>query len=61
MFATNTIPPQANYKTPNPAIHWEEYNMRAPTHVEEFTTRNASGKRLVSMYVGTRVIGFGHI
>lgn len=50
MFATNKIPPQANYKTPNPEIHWDEYNMRVPTHVEEFATRNASGKRLVSMY-----------
>ncbi|KAJ7046113.1 polyketide synthase [Mycena alexandri] len=42
MFATNSIPPQANYKTPNPAIHWEEYNMRVPTQVEEFTTSNAN-------------------
>ncbi|KAF8195303.1 hypothetical protein K438DRAFT_802881 [Mycena galopus ATCC 62051] len=49
MFATNSIPPQANYKNPNPAIHWEEYNMRVPTQVEEFTTRNASGKKLVSI------------
>jgi acyl transferase domain-containing protein len=51
MFATNSIPPQPNYKTPNPEIHWDEYNMRVPTQVEEFTTRNASGKKLVSMYV----------
>ncbi|KAF9016931.1 polyketide synthase [Hymenopellis radicata] len=49
MLATNIVPPQANYKTPNPAIRWDEYNMRVPTQVEEFTTRNASGKRLVSI------------
>ncbi|KAJ7898537.1 polyketide synthase [Mycena olivaceomarginata] len=49
MFATNNIPPQANYKTPNTAIHWDEYNMRVPTQVEEFKTRHASGKRLVSL------------
>jgi acyl transferase domain-containing protein len=50
MLATNRIPPQANYKTPNTAIHWDEYNMRVPTQVEEFKTRHASGKRLVSLY-----------
>jgi acyl transferase domain-containing protein len=50
MFATNSIPPQANYKTPNTAIHWDEYNMRVPTQVEEFKTRHVSGKRLVSLY-----------
>ncbi|KAF8920772.1 polyketide synthase [Mucidula mucida] len=61
MFATNTIPPQANYKTPNPAIHWEEYNMRAPTHVEEFTTRNASGKRLVSISASGLLGANGHV
>jgi hypothetical protein len=51
MLAKNTIPPQPNYKSPNPEIHWDEYNMRVPTKVEDFTTRNASGKRLVSMCV----------
>ncbi|KAF7374106.1 Polyketide synthase [Mycena sanguinolenta] len=49
MFATNKIPPQPNYKTPNPEIHWDEYNMRVPARVEEFSTGNASGKRLVSI------------
>jgi acyl transferase domain-containing protein len=51
MLATNRIPPQANYTAPNPAIHWDEYNMRVPTQIEEFKTRHASGKRLVSLYV----------
>jgi hypothetical protein len=51
MFASNRIPPQVNYQTPNPAIHWDEYNMRVPVEVEEFKTRNTSGKKLVSMYV----------
>ncbi|KAJ7191756.1 hypothetical protein B0H12DRAFT_1246247 [Mycena haematopus] len=49
MFATNKIPPQSNYKTPNPEIHWDEYNMRVATKVEKFATRNPSGKRLVSI------------
>ncbi|KAJ7351379.1 polyketide synthase [Mycena albidolilacea] len=49
MFATNRIPPQANYTAPNPAIHWDEYNMRVPIQIEEFKTRHASGKRLVSL------------
>ncbi|KAJ7842961.1 polyketide synthase [Mycena olivaceomarginata] len=49
MLAKNTIPPQPNYKSPNPEIHWDEYNMRVPTKVEDFTTRNASGKRLISI------------
>ncbi|KAJ6494580.1 polyketide synthase [Mycena sanguinolenta] len=49
MFATNKIPPQPNYKTPNPEIHWDQYNMRVPAQVENFSTGNASGKRLVSI------------
>ncbi|KAJ7153578.1 polyketide synthase [Mycena crocata] len=61
MFATNTIPPQANYKSPNPAIHWEEYNMRVPTKVEPFTTRNASGKRLVSINASGLLGANGHV
>ncbi|KAF9011622.1 FabD/lysophospholipase-like protein [Hymenopellis radicata] len=61
MFATNTIPPQANYKIPNPTIHWEEYNMRAPTQVEEFTTRNTSGKKLVSINASGLLGANGHV
>ncbi|KAF8149650.1 polyketide synthase [Mycena galopus ATCC 62051] len=49
MFSSNLIPPQANYKTPNPTIHWEEYKMRVPTEVEEFKARNTFRKRLVSI------------
>ncbi|KAJ7811280.1 polyketide synthase [Mycena olivaceomarginata] len=49
MLATNRIPPQANFTAPNPAIHWDEYNMRVPTQIEELKTRHASGKRLVSL------------
>ncbi|KAF7358619.1 Polyketide synthase [Mycena sanguinolenta] len=61
MFATNTIPPQANYKSPNPAIRWNEYNMRVPTVVEEFNTRNIAGKRLVSIN-GSGILGAnGHV
>ncbi|KAF8178693.1 polyketide synthase [Mycena galopus ATCC 62051] len=61
MFATNTIPPQANYKSPNPAIHWDEYNMRVPEGVEEFNTRNASGKRLVSINASGLLGANGHV
>ncbi|KAK7039743.1 polyketide synthase [Favolaschia claudopus] len=49
MFATNRIPPQANYNTPNPAIRWDEYNMRIIPEVEEFNAHSLSGKRLVSI------------
>ncbi|KAJ7885730.1 polyketide synthase [Mycena olivaceomarginata] len=61
MFATNKIPPQANYKSPNPAIHWDEYNMRVATQAEEFKTRNASGKRLVSINAFGLLGANGHV
>ncbi|KAJ7622843.1 polyketide synthase [Mycena polygramma] len=61
MLATNSVPPQANYKNPNPAIHWDEYNMRVATGVEEFTTRHASGKRLVSINASGLLGANGHV
>ncbi|KAF7351064.1 Polyketide synthase [Mycena sanguinolenta] len=61
MFARNTIPPQANYKAPNPAIHWDEYNMRVVTGAEEFTTRNPSGKKLVSINASGLLGANGHV
>ncbi|KAK7057599.1 polyketide synthase [Favolaschia claudopus] len=61
MFKTNTIPPQANYSKPNPAIHWEEYNMRVPTTIEEFKTQHSSGKRLVSINASGLLGANGHV
>ncbi|KAJ7301903.1 hypothetical protein DFH08DRAFT_992112 [Mycena albidolilacea] len=61
MFASNRIPPQVNYQTPNPAIHWDEYNMRVPVEVEEFKTRNTSGKKLVSINASGLLGANGHV
>ncbi|KAK7044311.1 polyketide synthase [Favolaschia claudopus] len=61
MFATNRIPPQANYNTPNPAIRWDEYNMRIIPEVEEFNARSPSGKRLVSINSSGLLGANGHV
>ncbi|KAK6974313.1 polyketide synthase [Favolaschia claudopus] len=61
MFATNRIPPQANYNTPNPAIRWDEYNMRIIPIVEEFNARSPSGKRIVSINSSGLVGANGHV
>ncbi|KAF8213913.1 hypothetical protein K438DRAFT_1902128 [Mycena galopus ATCC 62051] len=47
IFKTGLIPPTVNLATPNPAIHWKEYNMRAPTEVTKLS--NHSGRSLISM------------
>ncbi|KAK7039778.1 polyketide synthase [Favolaschia claudopus] len=61
MFATNRIPPQANYNTPNPAIRWDEYNMRIIPEVEEFNAHSPSGKRLVSINSSGLLGANGHV
>ncbi|KAK7039784.1 polyketide synthase [Favolaschia claudopus] len=61
MFATKRIPPQANYNTPNPAIRWDEYNMRIIPEVEEFNARSPCGKRLVSINSSGLLGANGHV
>ncbi|KAK7044317.1 polyketide synthase [Favolaschia claudopus] len=61
MFATNRIPPQVNYNNPNPAIRWDQYNMRIIPEVEEFNARSPSGKRLVSINSSGLLGANGHV
>ncbi|RDB25816.1 Reducing polyketide synthase FUB1 [Hypsizygus marmoreus] len=49
MFKTGIIPPTMNLKTLNPAIHWEQYRLRAPVEAMQFKARNSSGRHLVSL------------
>lgn len=49
MFERGLIPPQIHFKTPNPAIHWTEYNMHVPTKVMPLQASSPSGKPLVSI------------
>jgi acyl transferase domain-containing protein len=47
IFETGLIPPTVNLTTPNPAIHWKEHNMRAPTQAT--TLSKHSGRSLICM------------
>ncbi|KAI0768339.1 ketoacyl-synt-domain-containing protein [Trametes elegans] len=49
IFETGTVPPNANFKTPNPAIRWKEFNFRVPLEAEPLTARAPSGRALVAM------------
>ncbi|KAF8192401.1 hypothetical protein K438DRAFT_2135640 [Mycena galopus ATCC 62051] len=48
IFEHGIIPPNVNLSTPNPAIKWLEYNLRAPTQPTPLPTTN-SNKTLISM------------
>ncbi|KAJ7642043.1 putative polyketide synthase [Roridomyces roridus] len=47
VFETGTIPANVNLKELNPAIHWKEFNLEAPTENVPLTAR--SGTSLVAM------------
>ena len=49
IFETGLIPPNVNFVTPNPAIHWDEYRFRVPTEVEPLKGRSSTRPALVAM------------
>ncbi|EIN05362.1 polyketide synthase [Punctularia strigosozonata HHB-11173 SS5] len=49
IFETGLIPPTINLNTPNPAIKWEQYRLRAPTKLTPLPCRSSSGRSLVAM------------
>ncbi|KAI0068519.1 ketoacyl-synt-domain-containing protein [Artomyces pyxidatus] len=49
ILTTGIIPPNVNFTTPNPAIHWEEYRFRVPTEATKLSCRSSSGRSLVAM------------
>ncbi|KAI0917633.1 Type I Iterative Polyketide synthase (PKS) [Taiwanofungus camphoratus] len=49
IFETGLIPPNVNFKRPNPAIRWKEYKFRVPTEVEPLNSPNSSKLPLVAM------------
>jgi acyl transferase domain-containing protein len=49
IFRTGEVPPQANLKNLNQAIHWEEFNMRVPRSKETISARHPSGKMLTAI------------
>ncbi|KAI0068636.1 hypothetical protein BV25DRAFT_1910396 [Artomyces pyxidatus] len=49
ILQTGIIPPNVNFTTPNPAIHWEEYKFRVPTEATKLPCRSPSGRSLVAM------------
>ena len=49
IFEHKIVPPQANLRTLNPAIHWDEYRLRVPLKPEPITARAPSGNLLVSI------------
>ncbi|KAJ7131944.1 hypothetical protein C8R46DRAFT_1235721 [Mycena filopes] len=49
ILTSGIIPPTANLKVPNPAIHWEEYRLKAPVEPTPLNPRHPTGKGLISM------------
>ncbi|KAI0060607.1 polyketide synthase [Artomyces pyxidatus] len=49
ILETGIIPPNVNFNTPNPAIHWEEYGLRVPVEATKLPCRSPSGRSLVAM------------
>ncbi|KAI0694299.1 ketoacyl-synt-domain-containing protein [Cerioporus squamosus] len=49
ILESKLIPPNVNLKTPNPAIRWSEYRLRAPLEPEPLQCRAESGRPLIAM------------
>ncbi|KAI0364111.1 ketoacyl-synt-domain-containing protein [Pilatotrama ljubarskyi] len=49
IFETGVVPPNANFKTPNPAIKWKQFKMRVPVEPERLVVHSPSGRALVAM------------
>jgi acyl transferase domain-containing protein len=49
IFRSRIIPSTVNLNTPNPAIRWDEYRMRAPIEQTPLNPRHPSGKALISI------------
>ncbi|KAM5543754.1 hypothetical protein V8D89_002371 [Ganoderma adspersum] len=49
IFETGLIPPNVNFVTPNPSIHWDEYRFRVPTEIEPLKVRSSTRPALVAM------------
>ena len=49
IFETGLIPPNVNFVTPNPAIHWDEFRFRVPTEIEPLKVRSFTRPALVAM------------
>lgn len=49
MFETGLIPPNVNFNTPNPAIHWDKFGLVVPVTATPLPCRSSSGRSLVAM------------
>ncbi|CCM05253.1 uncharacterized protein FIBRA_07463 [Fibroporia radiculosa] len=49
IFETGVIPPNVNFKVPNPAIKWKEYAFRVPVQPELITCRSSTRRPLIAM------------
>ncbi|KAI0737718.1 hypothetical protein C8Q80DRAFT_1222755 [Daedaleopsis nitida] len=49
MFESGLIPPNANFKTPNPAVQWSKYRLRVPVEPVPLAARSTDGHSLVAM------------
>lgn len=43
------IPPNVNFSSPNPKVHWDEYKLKVPTEPIPLGCRSSSGKSLISL------------
>ncbi|TFK80433.1 hypothetical protein K466DRAFT_605341, partial [Polyporus arcularius HHB13444] len=49
IFSSGTIPPNVNFRTPNPAIKWSQYRLCVPVEPEPLRCRSGNGRSLVAM------------
>ncbi|EPQ52402.1 polyketide synthase, partial [Gloeophyllum trabeum ATCC 11539] len=49
MFQTGVIPPNVNFRDPNPLIQWERFKLQVPTSPELLGCKSLSGCSLIAM------------
>ncbi len=49
IFSSGTIPPNVNFRIPNPAIKWSQYRLCVPVEPEPLRCRSGNGRSLVAM------------
>ncbi|KAG1725077.1 acyl transferase domain-containing protein [Suillus paluster] len=49
IFQSGIIPPNVNLRNPNPAIRWEDFNLRVPLLPTSLPCQSATGRSLISL------------
>lgn len=49
MLENQVIPPNVNFNTPNPKIHWDQFGLKVPTESMPLGCRSSTGKSMISL------------